>query len=73
MRRQFQRHHYLWDFHPSGTKAVAIVHTDVRPLTVDRGDGREPLMALAEYGPQFRVRSSVTGSQWVVAAGGAAG
>ena len=69
--RQFQRHHYLWDFHPSGTKAVAIVHTDVRPLTVDRGDGREPMMALAEYGPQFRVRASVTGSQWVVAAGGA--
>lgn len=69
--RQHQRHHYLWDFHPSGTKAVAVVHTDTRALTVDRGEGREPLTALAEYGPQYRIRAALAGSQWVVAAGGA--
>lgn len=67
---QFQQHQYLWDFHPSGTKAVAVVHTDTRALTLDRGDGREPVTALAEYGPQTRIRASEASSQWVIAAGG---
>lgn len=73
--KQYQRRHYLWDFHPSGTRAVAVVHANANnghpTLTVSNGLSREPVTVLSEYGPQYRIGASHATDPWVQAAGGA--
>jgi len=74
-RRQYQLHHYLWDFHPSGSRAVAVVHTNKNKghdtLTVSNGLTQEPVTVLAEYGPQYRIGADHATDEWVINAGGA--
>ena len=71
-RRQYQKHHYIWDFHPSGTRAVAVVHVAEKP-TLLRGDGvsGETVYCLREYGPQYKIYNEDVVGAWVAAAGGA--
>lgn len=73
--RQYQKHHYLWDFHPGGAKACAVVHTNKNDehdhLTINNGLDDEPVTVLAEYGPQYRIGASHAADEWVMNAGGA--
>jgi hypothetical protein len=65
---QFQSHHYLWEFNGTGTKAAAVVHTNLRTLSHEG----EAVSVLAEYGPQYRVTPSEMTAGWITAAGGTA-
>ena len=73
--RTYQRHHYLWEFHPSGSRAAAVVHVARNnghaELLVGSGDAGVPAYCLAEYGPQYQILAADIGREWVAAAGGA--
>lgn len=69
---QYQKHHYLWDFHPSGQRAVAVVHVNKRQgMLFDTGAGGLTAYCLREYGPQYLINPDDVGRQWVQGAGGA--
>lgn len=72
--RQFQSHHYLWDFHPSGTRAVAVVHLSKNNgypvLLKGSGTTGETVKCLREYGPQYQIEADDATRPWVLSAGG---
>lgn len=71
--KQYQKHHYLWDFHPSGARAAAVVHTNRREgMLFGTGIPAMTAHCLAEYGPQYVIQPADVGRAWVAAAGGAA-
>lgn len=70
---QYQRHQYLWDFHPSGERAVAVVHANKNGGATTLKTGGDPVTVLAEYGPQYRIHSANASDEWVMAAGGTTG
>lgn len=72
--KQYQKHHYLWDFHPSGARAAAVVHIDLNngheALLSGTGETGVPAYCLAEYGPQYEIQAADAGREWVAEAGG---
>ena len=69
--KDVQRHHYLWDFNGTATKACAVVHTHRNGghenLTVVTGGGTVVAKGMTEYGPQYRPSFE---NEWTDAAGG---
>ena len=72
--RQYQKHHYLWEFHPSGGRAAAVVHTNMGNghggILVGTGESGVPVYCLSEYGPQYHIDAGDIDREWVAEAGG---
>lgn len=73
-KNQLQKHQYLWDFRGDGARAVAVVHTNLNDSHLWLTESADPIRALREYGPQYRIApeyaSSVAAGTWVIEAGG---
>ena len=75
-KNQLQKHQYLWDFRGDGTRAAAVIHTNLNNNHLWLTESASPVRALREYGPQYRIESghsaSPSFSSWISQAGGLA-
>lgn len=73
-KNQLQKHQYLWDFRGDGMRAAAVIHTNLNNAHLHLTESADPIRALREYGPQYRIApeyaSSISAGTWVAEAGG---